>query len=392
MRQILALVLVVLTFVHAEDETVVPSRWHSLEDQGGSGYSLLLAEVGDEMFTLYRYNGGYSVIQDMSGSVWAYKCLESDDNSTDPELEWIGAGLYFLNNRTEEIEKGREGLLVVHFSDHETDGWLSGTVCDDKFNDHAADLSCQYLGYESAEEWGSEKDSKWGNGRQFIPASILVEYNIDILVDDVYCDESKTNITECEADVLEGHDCNIFENLWLKCAGNSSEPEWRFEQAYLMKYQDDALSYGFEGLLLVTLRDRNDPAVSQTGTVCDDSFNDHAANLSCQYLGYKYAVAWGSAPQNDNYIPEHIYEFLKDPPILVDDVQCDEWTTSIMECEARFINHDCSRSENLWLKCSEDEEEEGTEEEGTEEQGLELEFGGAKLNLNLNKIHTKWNF
>ena len=37
-------------------------------------------------------------------------------------------------------------------------------------------------------------------------------------------------------------------------------------------------------------------------------------------------------------------------------------------------------------------EEGGTEEEGTEEQGLELEFGGAKLNLNLNKIRTKWNF
>ena len=32
------------------------------------------------------------------------------------------------------------------------------------------------------------------------------------------------------------------------------------------------------------------------------------------------------------------------------------------------------------------------EEGGTEEQGLELEFGGAKLNLNLNKIRTKWNF
>jgi len=435
LQKVLALVLVVVTLVHARNGTRMPSRWHLLEMEEGGEYSLLLGEIGDEMFTLWLQDEypnsffqnicnstGYGVASanvrfdyldqfpciysehtndfyfcdaDARSSddfIVALKCFEEE---TDPEYGLIGAGLYFLDEETEEIERGREGLLVVHFADRsadETDGWLSGTVCDDRFNNHSADLSCQYLGYEYAEEWGS--------GRQYVPASILEEYNIDILVDEVYCDESKTNITDCEADVLDGHDCSSSENLWLRCAGNNSEPEWEFEEAYLIRYQEelDEISLGFEGLVLVVLRDRNNPEVTKTGTVCDDSFNDHAANLSCQYLGYKYADAWGSEPQNDNYIPEHIYEFLKNPPILVDDVQCDEWTTSIMECEARLINHDCSRSENLWLKCSEEDgeeegtEEEGTEEEGTEEQGLDLEFGGVKLNLNLNKIHTKWNF
>ena len=438
MRIVLAVVLVtVLSFAHASDCTRLesqPVKWHLLspnssESNGRSGLLLAELEYGERMWGVrddgnrnpvyheicnseYKVHSSYEYFSEDETDGFsqfrlfddgAYSCdtasvgllfLECvDKNNTDPEWDLVGAGLYFLSNETEEIEKGREGLLVVHFADQTEEAggegsWLSGTVCDDRFTDHAADLSCQYLGYEYAEEWGS--------GRQYVPASILEEYNIDILVDDINCDESNTNITECEAAVLEGHDCSSSENLWLKCASNSSEPEWvfGFAQLYDVHYEGERSP---EGLLIIGFEDMNHQEVNpKIGTVCDDYFNGHAADLYCQVLGFRYAEAWGSSPENVHY-------YAIDLPILVDDVQCDEWTNHISECEARMFEHDCSKSENIWLKCSmeddeeegteeEGTEEEGTEEEGTEEQGLDLEFGGAKLSLNLNKIHKKWNF
>ena len=444
MRIVLAVVLVVLSFAHADEHCTrlesQPVKWHLLspnssESNGRSGLLLAELEYGERMWGVIDDRNRNPVYHEICNSEYkvhssheyfsedetmefpqfrlfdyaAYTCDDAsvgllflecvDKNNTDPEWDLVGAGLYFLSNETEEIEKGREGLLVVHFADQTEEAggegsWLSGTVCDDRFTDHAADLSCQYLGYEYAEEWGS--------GRQYVPDSILEENMIQILVDDINCDESNTNITECEAAVLEGHDCSRPENLWLKCASNSSEPEWVFDFALLYDvHYEGKLSH--EGLLIIGFKDMNHQEVKpKIGTVCDDSFNGHAANLSCQYLGYKYADAWGSNPENAHYFPTEYYE-QADLPILVDDVQCDEWTKHISECEARMFEHDCSKSENIWLKCSmEDDEEEGTEEggteeggteeEGTEEQGLELEFGGAKLSLNLNKIHKKWNF
>jgi len=62
-----------------------------------------------------------------------------------------------------------------------------------------------------------------------------------------------------------------------------------------------------------------------------------------------------------------------------------------MDCEVRKGN-DCYRQQNLWLKCSLGDDEEEEEEKEEEEQGLDLEFGGAKLTLSLNKIRQKWRF
>ena len=290
MQKVLALVLVVVSFVHARNRTDMPSYWELLEIASvNEEYSLLLGHVGDMKYTLWLRN-------EYPDSFFQNIC-----NSTGYSV--IPANEVFDNIPYESLpciySEGTDDISVYNFY-----------LCD-------APVSDEYI-------------------------------------------------------------------VALKCFGSDIVPEYELIGAslYSLNNETEEIEYGREGLLVVNLRDKNADETYRTGTVCDDNFNDHAANLSCQYLGYKYAEAWGSD------VPDRIYEFLSDLPILVDEVQCDAWTTSIMECEARFIDHDCSRSENLWLKCSEEDGEEG----GTEEQGLELEFGGAKLNLNLNKIRTKWNF
>jgi len=340
------------------------------------------------------YNDSYSITDceakvleghdcSLNESLWL-KC--GPDNSTDPEWQLVGAGLYRMENRSHEIVQGGEGLLVVHFAPEggsADQDWLYGTVCDDSFNSHAADLACKYLGYSHAEAWGSSPENYW-----YIPERFYEDYDLKILIDEVSCDDDTTNIMNCSAKVLEGHDCSTSENLWLRC-GKEAEKDWELYAADLIRWNNRTgeMETGSEGLVIVRFHDKsNTTDGTQSGTVCDDSFNDHAANLSCQYLGYKYAEGWGSEPRNSYYVP---LELLADwdVPILVDDLQCDSWATNIMECEAKVLQgNDCFRDENLWLKCSSEEEEED------EEQGLELDFGGAKITLNLDKIRRKWIF
>ena len=157
-----------------------------------------------------------------------------------------------------------------------------------------------------------------------------------------------------------------------------------------MDNRTEEIIEGREGLLVVNFENADaDDSAEQwlSGLVCDDNFNSHAANLTCKHLGYGYAQDWGSDPENFQYLPRKFVELNK-LSILIDDVTCSVDDTSITDCDAIVLDkHDCALYESLWLRCSPGDDEE--EEEGLGD--LEIEFGGAKLSLNLNKIHRKWN-
>jgi len=197
---------------------------------------------------------------------------------------------------------------------------------------------------------------------------------------------------------MEGHDCSRSEELWLKCSSGDDDddkkPDWELVDANLvwMDEHEEAIVNSTEGLLVVAFVDRNGYEGTKVGTVCDDGFDDHAANLACQKLGYKYAADWGSEPRNRRYVPLSVLE-KHNVTIAVDDVRCSNDTTDILECEAKIMEgHDCSRSEELWLKCSSGDDDDDDEDEDEGLGGLELEFGGAKISLNLNKLRRKWLF
>merc|ERR1712176_652891 len=294
----------------------------------------------------------------------------------------ITAGLYSVDEKTGEVKFGREGLLLVGLENTVDDGFIYGTVCNDSFNSHAANLGCQYLGYDYAEDWGS--------GFKYFPESVLEAAGLEIVIDDLYCDEEKKEIMECEANVMEKHDCSRRQSLWLKCSeGGDKKPDWDLVNATLYKYDAESGEVKpnrGEGLLGVALADLKQEEEPVEGTVCGTTFKYQEANLACQYLGYDHVKDWGTDPQNSNNVPESMLEKYG-VPIVVEGVRCDDNATSIKDCDANVMEaHDCPRKENLWLKCiSEDEEE----EEEEEEQGIELEFGGAKLKLNLSKFRGK---
>ena len=273
------------------------------------------------------------------------------DQRYGPESNWYlkVAGLYQLEDG--RLERGNEGLLIAHFVSppDEASIWpqyLDGTVCDNSFNDHAANLTCQHLGHKYAIIWGSGPENF-----HYISKAYLEKADIKILIDDVHCADDSTDIHSCEASIMEKHDCTLGQGLWLKC----EKKDWEVHSAQLLRYNEETGrgEEGGEGMVMVTVFDYR-TGVAYQGTVCDNgSFNGHAADLACEQLGYKHAAGWGTTPENFNFIPEHMMN-AQGPPIVIDGVQCDNGASNIKECKARLlqgVEHDCSYNDNLWLKC-----------------------------------------
>ena len=94
-------------------------------------------------------------------------------------------------------ESGSFGLLL----------YKSGTVCDDGFDQYAADAICSLLGYPAS---GSE----WTSGS--IKWDIQTDYSIKL--DDVNCrTNSWSSCTYSEID-----DCNHSEDVFLTCSASDS--------------------------------------------------------------------------------------------------------------------------------------------------------------------------
>ena len=251
-----------------------------------------------------------------------------------------------------KLERGSEGLLVVSFlkpADVSSiwPQYLYGTVCDESFDDHAANLTCQALGHKYAISWGSGPDNF-----RYVPEEFLENANVKILIDDVRCGADATDIKECQASIMEGHDCSFSQSLWLKC----EKKVWEVSRAELIWFDEETgrSKKADEGLVFVTGFDYRSGDMIQ-GTVCDQgTFDNHAANLACQRMGYKQAVSWGTKPENFQYVPEEMIT-ARGVPIVIDEVQCDNGTADIKERKARLlkgVDHDCSYDDNLWLKCS----------------------------------------
>lgn len=76
------------------------------------------------------------------------------------------------------------------------------------------------------------------------------------------------------------------------------------------------------------------------GTVCDDHFDQTAANAICIEMGFSGAVTWASG----SYF-ESQYEFT----IGLDEVHCE---SNLWESCTWRTDHDCSHNEDVFLTCS----------------------------------------
>ena len=95
--------------------------------------------------------------------------------------------------------------------------------------------------------------------------------------------------------------------------------------------QGEDINTGLIGLLLY-----------EGGTVCDDYFNDNAANAICREMGYSGSTSWKSGSEVS------FEEIKKSLEITMDDVKCtdNDWTSC-----SYSTSHNCVHSEDILISC-----------------------------------------
>ena len=95
-----------------------------------------------------------------------------------------------MDSEGNDIEGENLGLLL----------YRGGTVCDDSFDNTAADAICKYMNYTLASSWTSDE-------------SFGIQGTFDINLDDVEC--SRSEWKSCT--FAEEHDCDHDEDVFLSC-------------------------------------------------------------------------------------------------------------------------------------------------------------------------------
>ena len=91
--------------------------------------------------------------------------------------------------------------------------YRGGTVCDDDFDDIAADAICRNMNYGRAIRWTTDED--FGN----------LHNNYDIKLDDVNCDTNEWESCSYSADY---HNCDHNEDVFLSCSTEAEEGECEY--------------------------------------------------------------------------------------------------------------------------------------------------------------------
>ncbi|MFT7805964.1 neurotrypsin [Arapaima gigas] len=210
-----------------------------------------------------------------------------------------------------------EGRVEVYHSGD----W--GTVCDDGWTEHHAQVVCQQLGFNRGRA-ELAPDGAFGEGTGLI------------LMDEVQCKGSETSLLECSHAEWGRHDCSHSEDVGVHCnrGGNSNTvPEVPPATGPLVRLV--AGETRREGRVEVFLN-------SQWGSVCDDGWNDLNAAVVCRQLGFTGV----SKARSLAYFGEG------QGPIHLDNVRCSGKEASLGECAAEGPgSHDCRHSEDAGVIC-----------------------------------------
>jgi len=178
-----------------------------------------------------------------------------------------------------------------------------GTVCRDYFNDAAARVVCNMLGYGYI-GWNIGSRYGAGSGR--------------IWLDDVQCNGTETNISHCKHSGWSRHNCHHSNDVSVSCAttrlvGGVSAYEGRLEVYHNGTW----------------------------GTVCDEHFNNAAAKVVCNtltgrlaghFIGNRYGAGRG--------------------PIWLDNVRCNGTEKNILDCQHNgWRSHFCRHHNDVSVSC-----------------------------------------
>uniref|UniRef100_A0A8C6TYL7 Neurotrypsin n=1 Tax=Neogobius melanostomus TaxID=47308 RepID=A0A8C6TYL7_9GOBI len=199
-----------------------------------------------------------------------------------------------------------EGRLEVFYRGQ----W--GTVCDDGWTDSNTRVVCRQLGYSTAPRFGT------GSG--------------PILLDGVSCTGKEPSLFLCNKQKWLRHDCTHHEDVNIVC-----NPERSGD--------------GFPSRMPVRLVGGEGPGEGRVevylsglwGTVCDDGWSDHDAEVVCRQLGYS-GVAKARVMA---YFGEG------SGPIHMDNVKCSGEERSLVDCIKQTPGtHNCRHSEDAGVICN----------------------------------------
>ncbi|KAL5253617.1 hypothetical protein ACHWQZ_G013415 [Mnemiopsis leidyi] len=263
---------------------------------------------GLERFKSYRYNIKLNDVRCANDSIgWdscefknRHDCSHYEDVILDCDAEQSAVGFRIVDVSGDDVATGERGLLLYN----------GGTVCDDSFNENSADAICREMGYSGSFLWVSGSSYSYGERQT----------SLDITLDDVQCSDDDWD----SCSYSTSHNCGHSEDVFLTCVGEETEAT----PFTLINSDGEAAGSGEFGLLLYN-----------QGTVCDDDFDDNAADAICKEMGYEGATRWS----NDD-----TFALQSDLEIKMDEVQCasDSWAS----CEFQ-TTHDCSHSEDVFLEC-----------------------------------------
>ncbi|XP_072016052.1 scavenger receptor cysteine-rich domain-containing protein DMBT1-like [Amphiura filiformis] len=198
-----------------------------------------------------------------------------------------------------------------------------GSVCDDKWDINDATVVCHQLGFDSASEaviGGVQFAGGFGQ----------------ILLDDLECTGAESSLGSCSNGGWYNHNCDHSEDAGVVCLAAYSVGTSQAPWTYMAPVRLVGGATPNEGRVEVNYH-------GEWGSICDDSWDIDDGHVICRQLGYNEAV----------HVRTDAFYGQGTGPVLMDDVHCDGWESSISLCTFNgWYDNDCLHNEDAGVICS----------------------------------------
>ncbi|XP_052784595.1 uncharacterized protein LOC128220288 [Mya arenaria] len=247
-----------------------------------------------------------------------------------------GDGTHDCESVSLKLKNGTESSGRVEI----TRNGVTGTVCDDSWDNNDAIVLCKMLGFRFGE---ARAGGSYGLGTG------------PIWLDEVECTGEEMSLMDCPSSNWGVSNCDHAEDAGAFCSNDLPQ---------LPTLPPDEI--GPVGPVVVQLVDGPDASAGRVelivegrqGTICDDEWDNNDATVICRMMGYSS----GEAKVEGRYGPGS--DRLE---ILFDDVDCDGTESSIVKCGHPGLGiNNCAHGEDAGVVCY-TEEEYGDQTEEQEE-------------------------